>query len=213
MLAPQQSSGVLLNAGVGLKGVAERPEWTLDMSPKPDCLFCAAQKVLEDTVLDSVLAAAFDATPERLEAARKPLKASLHAMALKAARSVIFRIGLYEPISTTLHASRIYLHSPKACTTGATQQAEDDKAIASLGGGVQNSEFFVSAVCRPVSEPLGYLMGPGPPAETKASKAAWAELVKGLRVRGPASKTDPSLAAGLMRLTGAGGEAPPQSST
>ena len=41
--------------------------------------------------------------------------------------------------------------------------------------------------------------------ETGESKKAWGELVKALRVRGPASKSDPSLAAGLMRLTGAGG--------
>ena len=47
---------------------------------------CLAQAALEDTVLDAVLACAFDAPPEKLEAARKPLKASLHAMALKAAR-------------------------------------------------------------------------------------------------------------------------------
>ena len=30
-----------------------------------------------------------------------------------------------------------------------------------------------------------------PPVETPKSKQAWAELVKGLRVRGPASKGDP----------------------
>lgn len=60
--------------------------------------------------------------------------------------------------------------------------------------------------CRPVSDPFGYLLGPGPPVETGESKKAWGELVKALRVRGPASKTDPSLAAGLMRLTGAGGK-------
>ena len=44
------------------------------------------QKALEDVVLDAVLTSAFDATPEKLEAVRKPVKASLHAMALKAAR-------------------------------------------------------------------------------------------------------------------------------
>ena len=60
--------------------------------------------------------------------------------------------------------------------------------------------------CRPVSDPFGFLLGAGPPVETPKSKQAWAELVKGLRVRGPASKGDPSLAAGLMRMTGAGGE-------
>ena len=60
--------------------------------------------------------------------------------------------------------------------------------------------------CRPVSDPFGFLLGAGPPVETPKSKRAWAELVKGLRVRGPASKGDPSLAAGLMRMTGAGGE-------
>jgi len=49
-------------------------------------LLVQSQKTLEDVVLDSVLTSAFDATPEKLEAARKPLKASLHAMALKAAR-------------------------------------------------------------------------------------------------------------------------------
>jgi hypothetical protein len=40
-------------------------------------------------VLDAVLTSAFDATPEKLEIARKPLKASLHAMALKAARQAL----------------------------------------------------------------------------------------------------------------------------
>ena len=60
--------------------------------------------------------------------------------------------------------------------------------------------------CRPVSDPFGFLLGAGPPVETPKSKQAWAELVKGLRVRGPASKGDPSLAAGLMRMTGAGGK-------
>lgn len=45
------------------------------------------QKALEDVVLDAVLTSAFDATPEKLEEVRKPVKASLHAMALKAARS------------------------------------------------------------------------------------------------------------------------------
>ena len=45
------------------------------------------QKALEDVVLDAVLTSAFDATPEKLEAVRKPVKASLHALALKAARS------------------------------------------------------------------------------------------------------------------------------
>ena len=49
-------------------------------------LLVQSQKTLEDVVLDSVLTSAFDATPEKLEAARKPLKASLHAMALKASR-------------------------------------------------------------------------------------------------------------------------------
>ena len=49
-------------------------------------------------------------------------------------------------------------------------------------------------------------MAAGPPVETPKSKKAWLELVKALRKRGPASKSDPSLAAGLMRLTGAGGE-------
>lgn len=57
-----------------------------------------------------------------------------------------------------------------------------------------------------MSDPFGFLLGAGPPVETPKSKQAWAELVKGLRVRGPASKGDPSLAAGLMRMTGAGGE-------
>ena len=65
--------------------------------------------------------------------------------------------------------------------------------------------------CRPVSDPFGYLLGAGPPVETGESKRAWGELVKALRVRGPASKSDPSLAAGLMRLTGAGGERFPPS--
>ena len=46
------------------------------------------QAALEDTVLDAVLTCAFDAPAEKLEAVRKPLKASLHAMALKAARFV-----------------------------------------------------------------------------------------------------------------------------
>ncbi|CAL5224171.1 g6811 [Coccomyxa viridis] len=101
------------------------------------------QKALEDVVLDAVLTSAFDATPEKLEEVRKPVKASLHAMALKAAR--------------------------------------------------------------PVSNPFGFLMAAGPPVETPKSKKAWLELVKALRKRGPASKSDPSLAAGLMRLTGAGG--------
>ncbi len=59
--------------------------------------------------------------------------------------------------------------------------------------------------CRPVSDPLGFLLGAGPPAETKDSKQAWGDLIKSLRKRGPAAKGDPSLAAGLMRLTGAGG--------
>lgn len=62
------------------------------------------------------------------------------------------------------------------------------------------------SACRPMSDPFGYLTGAGPPVETKESKSAWGDLVKGLRVRGPASKSDPSLAAGLMRMTGAGGE-------
>ena len=47
------------------------------------------QKALEDVVLDAVLTSAFDATPEKLEDVRKPVKASLHAMALKAARSAV----------------------------------------------------------------------------------------------------------------------------
>ena len=64
----------------------------------------------------------------------------------------------------------------------------------------------VQRSCRPVSDPFGFLLSPGPPVETAESRKAWAELVKGLRVRGPASKGDPSLAAGLMRMTGAGGE-------
>ena len=54
-------------------------------------------------------------------------------------------------------------------------------------------------------------MAAGPPVETPKSKKAWLELVKALRKRGPASKSDPSLAAGLMRLTGAGGERSPPS--
>ena len=61
------------------------------------------------------------------------------------------------------------------------------------------------SACRPVSDPFGFLMAAGPPVETRESKKAWLELVKALRKRGPASKSDPSLAAGLMRLTGAGG--------
>ena len=40
-------------------------------------------------MLDAVLTSAFDATPEKLETAREPLKASLHAMALKAARQAL----------------------------------------------------------------------------------------------------------------------------
>ena len=71
-----------------------------------------------------------------------------------------------------------------------------------------HSEAFCA--CRPVSDPFGYLLGAGPPVETPKSKKAWGELVKGLRVRGPASKSDPSLAAGLMRLCGAGGGRPHQ---
>ena len=63
--------------------------------------------------------------------------------------------------------------------------------------------------CRPVSDPLGFLLGAGPPTETKESKQAWGDLVKSLRKRGPAAKGDPSLAAGLMRLTGAGGQSSP----
>ena len=49
----------------------------------------ALQKALEDVVLDAVLTSAFDATPEKLEGVRKSVKASLHAMALKAARSAL----------------------------------------------------------------------------------------------------------------------------
>ena len=55
------------------------------------------QAALEDTVLDAVLTCAFDAPAEKLEAARKPLKASLHAMALKAARSVLHMPALKDP--------------------------------------------------------------------------------------------------------------------
>ena len=55
------------------------------------------QAALEDTVLDAVLTCAFDAPAEKLEAARKPLKASLHAMALKAARSAPHMVALKHP--------------------------------------------------------------------------------------------------------------------
>ena len=76
----------------------------------------------------------------------------------------------------------------------------------SLSFHTAHPDIALMSACRPVSDPFGYLMGAGPPVETKESKRAWGDLVKGLRVRGPASKSDPSLAAGLMRMTGAGGE-------
>lgn len=60
------------------------------------------------------------------------------------------------------------------------------------------------ALRRPISSPLGALFSGGVKASPKA-EAAWVELVRGLRRRGPAAKSDTSLAAALNRLTDASG--------
>jgi hypothetical protein len=57
---------------------------------------------------------------------------------------------------------------------------------------------------RPISNPMGALFSGGAKASPKAD-AAWVELVRGMRRRGPAAKSDTSLAAALSRLTDASG--------
>ncbi|BDA46965.1 Cytochrome P450 3A28 [Coccomyxa sp. Obi] len=57
---------------------------------------------------------------------------------------------------------------------------------------------------RPVTNPMGALFGGSATRDAKAD-AAWIELVRGLRRRGPAAKTDASIAAALSRLTDADG--------
>ena len=49
-------------------------------------LWVPDQAAMEELVLEVLLSAAFDATPEKLEAVRAPLAASLRATSLQAAR-------------------------------------------------------------------------------------------------------------------------------
>ena len=61
---------------------------------------------------------------------------------------------------------------------------------------------------RPISDPVGALFGASSvvkAAAKAAADAALADLVKGLRRRGPAAKSDTSLSAALSRLSSAGG--------
>lgn len=60
-------------------------------------------------------------------------------------------------------------------------------------------------VRRPVTNPMGALFGGGATRDAKAD-AAWIELVRSLRRRGPAAKTDTSIAAALSRLADADGD-------
>lgn len=62
---------------------------------------------------------------------------------------------------------------------------------------------------RPVSNPVGAMVAGGDAkGASKAATTAWAELVRGLRRRGPAAKGDASLSAALSRLTDAQGDRP-----
>ena len=106
----------------------------------------------------------------------------------------------------SLHAQRVFMVYRFPCEALQWHDVFSDmQEMMVATRGILSSECS----CRPVSDPLGFLLGAGPPTETKESKQAWGDLVKSLRKRGPAAKGDPSLAAGLMRLTGAGGETSP----
>ena len=60
-------------------------------------------------------------------------------------------------------------------------------------------------MCRPITNPVGALFGGGNAARDAKADAAWIELVRGMRRRGPAAKSDSSIAAALSRLTDADG--------
>ena len=67
----------------------------------------------------------------------------------------------------------------------------------------------VTVLRRPVSNPVGAMVAGGDAkGASKAATTAWAELVRGLRRRGPAAKGDASLSAALSRLTDAQGDRP-----
>lgn len=72
-------------------------------------------------MLEALLSAAFDATPEKLEAARAPLAASLLATSLQAARCAPLMAPLFD---TTCHRlpgpgmGRLCLHWGGSCSAG-----------------------------------------------------------------------------------------------